>query len=259
MGGIELGPGSDLDLVFIYDTPANLSTNGDRPLDNSMFYTRLGQRIIHILTAQTPMGHLYEVDMRLRPSGESGLLVTSLSAFEQYQHNKAWTWEHQALVRARVVAGDHSLANSFAAIRKTILGLVRNEATLRVEVADMRKKMREHMLPKGLESAEPPIFHLKHGTGAIVDIEFMVQYAVLAWTHQYPALADYSDNIRILQSLQQQGLFTEAQSHALTEAYKAYRSHAHRLSLLQQPQEVPMADYRQYREAVIAMWLELMA
>jgi len=258
LGGIELGPSSDLDLVFIYDAPANLSTNGDRPLDNSVFYTRLGQRIIHILSAQTPMGDLYEADMRLRPSGESGLLVTPLKAFEEYQHSKAWTWEHQALVRARVVAGDEDLAHSFASIRKTILGLERDETTLRADVSSMREKMRDHMLPKGLENGEQPIFHLKHGTGAIVDIEFMVQYAVLAWTHQYPALADYPDNIRILQSLQQQGLFSETQSLALTDAYKAYRSHSHRLSLLQQPNEVPMANYQQHRRAVIAKWTELM-
>lgn len=258
LGGIELGHSSDLDLVFIHNAPTDQFTDGDKPLDNSVFFTRLGQRIIHILTAQTPMGGLYEVDMRLRPSGESGLLVTSLKAFDDYQQGKAWTWEHQAIVRARVVAGDKNLAQSFESIRRSVLRHSRDKANLRDEVVQMRQKMRDHLLPKGLESREPPIFHLKHGTGAIVDIEFMVQYAVLAWADKYPALADYSDNIRILDSLQQQGLFSEDQSQALIDAYKAYRSHAHRLSLLEQPSEVLAKDYEQYRQAVIAKWSELM-
>lgn len=108
MGGIELGYTSDLDLVFIHGADPALTTDGDRPIDNAVFYTRLGQRIVHILSTQTPSGQLYEVDMRLRPSGNSGLLVSTLAAFEKYQRNEAWTWEHQALARAVGwrVAGD---------------------------------------------------------------------------------------------------------------------------------------------------------
>ncbi len=257
LGGIELGHGSDLDLVFIHDAAPGLATDGDRPIDNSLFFTRLGQRMIHIMTAQTPSGMLYEVDMRLRPSGTSGLLVSSLSAFETYQKQEAWTWEHQALVRARVVAGDQSLSKAFRALRVELLCQTRNEDELKEQVGAMRQKMRDHLLPKGLEQADPPIFHLKQGTGAIVDIEFMVQYAVLAWSHQHPALAVFTDNIRILEALQQEGLFSDAEAEALTEAYKAYRAHAHRLSLQQQPSAVPVADFARHRDAVVAKWLQV--
>ncbi|MEE8058147.1 MAG: bifunctional [glutamate--ammonia ligase]-adenylyl-L-tyrosine phosphorylase/[glutamate--ammonia-ligase] adenylyltransferase [Pseudomonadales bacterium] len=257
LGGIELGHSSDLDLVFLHDAAAGLSTDGERPIDNSLFFTRLGQRMIHILTTQTPSGMLYEVDMRLRPSGTSGLLVSSLKAFKIYQKQHAWTWEQQALVRARVVAGDRALQKFFEALRLELLCEPRDCEGLKEDVREMRLKMRDHMLPKGLEQAENPIFHLKHGSGAIVDIEFMVQYAVLAWSHQHPALAVYTDNIRILESLQQAGLFSNADAEALTDAYKAYRAHAHRLSLLQQPSEVPMAKFDYHRRTVVAKWLEL--
>ncbi len=259
LGGIELGHSSDLDLVFIHDAAANLVTDGERPLDNGVFFTRLGQRMIHILTAQMPTGTLYEVDMRLRPSGSSGLLVSSLAAFEAYQQQSAWTWEHQALVRARPVAGDPVLVRAFDALRQRLLCQPRDQAALKQDVVEMREKMRDHLLPKGLEEGENPIFHLKHGTGAIVDIEFMVQYAVLAWSHPHPALAVYTDNIRILESLQQAGLFTTADAEALIDAYKAYRAHAHRLSLLQQPSEVPRVEFERHRKVVVSKWLELLA
>lgn len=257
-GGIELGHSSDLDLVFIHDLAANLPTDGERSVDNSVFINRLGQRIIHILTARTALGQLYEVDMRLRPSGASGLLVSSIAAFAKYQENEAWTWEHQALVRARVLAGDHGLASAFVALRRRLLCQKRDSQSLREDVKVMRQKMRDHLLPKGLEEGEIPIFHLKHGVGAIVDIEFMVQYAVLAWSHQYPILADYTDNIRILETLQQLGLFSKADAQALIDAYKAYRARAHRLSLLQLPSEVPMNEFEQQRQLVMAKWSELL-
>jgi len=258
LGGLELGHSSDLDLVFIHSAAANGSTDGAMSIDNTVFYTRLGQRIIHILSARTPMGDLYEVDMRLRPSGDSGPLVCSLQAFADYQYQRAWTWEHQAIVRARVVAGDQKLATDFSALRRKVLCQPREAQQLRAEVVEMRGKMREHLLPAGLESRDPPIFHLKHGSGAIVDIEFMVQYAVLAWAEQYPALAVYSDNIRILDALAHEGLINELQTQALIDAYKAFRARAHRLSLLGQPSEVPAADYHQQRQAVLDSWAALM-
>jgi len=258
LGGLELGHSSDLDLVFIHSAPANQSTDGAKSIDNTVFYTRLGQRIIHILTAQTPMGDLYEVDMRLRPSGESGPLVSSLQAFADYQYQRAWTWEHQAIVRARVVAGEVQLAKGFDDLRRSVLCLPREAQQLRADVVEMRRKMREHLLPAGLESRDPPIFHLKHGSGAIVDIEFMVQYAVLAWAEQYPALAVYSDNIRILDALAHEGLITALQSQVLIDAYKAFRARAHRMSLLGQPSEVPAADYLEPRQAVLDSWAALM-
>lgn len=257
LGGLELSHSSDLDLVFLHDAASHLTTDGNRPVENGVFFARLGQRIIHILTALTPSGMLYEVDMRLRPSGNSGLLVTPLNAFKHYQANEAWTWEHQALVRARVVAGSVDLAESFAKLRRDTLSQSRDVEVLKRDVVTMREKMRDHLLPKGLERANPPLFHLKHSRGAIVDIEFMVQYAVIAWSHKYPALTVYTDNIRILETLGNQGLFEPAETKILIEAYKAYRAASHRLSLLEQATEVPLADFEQYIQPVTAKWTQL--
>src|SRR5690606_17860933 len=173
LGGIELGHNSDLDLVFIHDADSNRMTDGPMPIENGGFFTRLGQRIIHILTAQTAMGMLYEVDMRLRPSGNSGLLVTTLKAFREYQLKQAWTWEHQALVRARPVAGDTELAEKFNEVRKEIICLPRDPEKLKRDVIEMRDKMRAQLTPKDTETEAHPVFDLKHGRGAIVDIEFL--------------------------------------------------------------------------------------
>lgn len=258
VGGIELGYSSDLDLVFIHDAGANKVTDGERPVDTNVFFTRLGQRMIHILTTQTRLGDLYEVDMRLRPSGESGMLVCSLEAFTDYQNSRAWNWEHQALVRARVVAGDAGLAARFEKVRREVLEQPRDEPQLRGEVRDMRQKMREHLLPVGLEQGENPLFHLKHGAGGIVDIEFMVQYAVLAWSHQHPALSVYTDNVRILEVLKDEGLWGESETQALAESYKDFRSEAHRLSLQQLPGQVPQAQFEQQSHVVREKWQQLM-
>ncbi|MFA7388207.1 MAG: bifunctional [glutamate--ammonia ligase]-adenylyl-L-tyrosine phosphorylase/[glutamate--ammonia-ligase] adenylyltransferase, partial [Thiohalobacteraceae bacterium] len=172
LGGIELGYGSDLDLVFLHDGPANgARTGGPKPLDAAVFFVRLGQRIIHVLNTLTSAGVLYEVDMRLRPSGASGLLVTSLDAFAEYQQTEAWTWEHQALVRARPVAGDPALAEAFAAVRRTVLARKRDPVALQREVREMRERMRQE-----LDQRDPLRFDLKQGVGGIADIEFMVQY-----------------------------------------------------------------------------------
>ncbi len=258
LGGIELSYGSDLDLVFLHDLPAGSYTDGERALDGSVFFTRLGQRIIHILTAHTRLGSLYEADMRLRPSGNSGLLVSSFAAFEEYQRNKAWTWEHQALVRARVVAGDAVLAARFEALRTTLLCQPRDVSALRGEVVEMRNKMRSHLLPKAAAGENIPLFDLKQGEGGIVDIEFMVQYAVLAWSHQHPPLAHYTDNIRILESLQLQGLVSAEDAETLTEAYKVFRSQAHRLSLQEQKGRVADSELAAERRAVETCWQQMM-
>jgi glutamate-ammonia-ligase adenylyltransferase len=256
LGGIELGHGSDLDLVFVYDADAGGVTDGDRPIENTVFYTRLGQRVIHILDTRTAMGQLYEVDMRLRPSGESGMLVTSMAAFRDYQTGSAWTWEHQALVRARYIAGDPQLGERCAQLRREVLCLERDEDSLRDEVVAMREKMREHLLPS--ETSREGEFHLKHDTGGIVDIEFMVQYAVLAWSHRYPALTVWSDNIRILETLQQEALFTGEEAEALTAAYIGLRSAAHQLALQQQEAVAGDTEFRELRAAVSGKWDSLM-
>ncbi|MBP6723878.1 MAG: bifunctional [glutamate--ammonia ligase]-adenylyl-L-tyrosine phosphorylase/[glutamate--ammonia-ligase] adenylyltransferase [Halioglobus sp.] len=255
LGGIELGYGSDLDLVFISDSTDQGMTDGERSIDNTVFYTRLGQRMIHILETRTTLGQLYEVDMRLRPSGNSGMLVSTLQGFASYQQDSAWTWEHQALVRARFVAGDPELAGRVEAVRVATLCRPREPATLAQEVQQMRERMREHLLPAGPSHGGE--FDLKQGEGGIVDIEFMVQYAVLAWSHRLPGLARWSDNVRILETLGREGLFEQQQCKALTEAYIAYRSAAHQLSLQQQPGIVPAERFVDLRAAVTSAWRAL--
>lgn len=234
LGGIELGHGSDLDLVFIHNAVPNLSTDGERSIDNLTFYTRLGQKIIHILNTATISGKLYEVDMRLRPSGNSGLLVSSLVAFEKYQMNEAWTWEHQALVRARVSAGSAALAHAFEAVRLKVLCQERDKEQLQTDVRNMRQKMRDQLGSGKNNAQNEQVFNLKQDAGGIVDIEFMVQYAVLAWAWKEPSLAKYTDNIRILGALEEAGLLDAESVAHLIDAYKAYRSTGHRLALQRQ-------------------------
>ncbi len=255
LGGIELGYGSDLDLVFVYDGADQGVTDGERGIDNTVFYTRLGQRMIHILETRMNLGQLYEIDMRLRPSGNSGMLATTVQGFSSYQQDSAWTWEHQALVRARFVAGDPEVAAQVEAVRTRILCRPRDIAVLSLEVQQMRDKMREHLLPSG--PSHQGEFDLKQGEGGIVDIEFMVQYAVLAWSHRLPELARWSDNVRILETLGREGLFEQQKCDALTEAYIAYRSAAHQLSLQQQPGIVPAERFADLRATVTTAWQAL--
>ncbi|AXY44029.1 bifunctional [glutamate--ammonia ligase]-adenylyl-L-tyrosine phosphorylase/[glutamate--ammonia-ligase] adenylyltransferase [Halomonas sp. JS92-SW72] len=254
LGGIELGYGSDLDLVFIHDGATQGSTDGQRPLDNAVFFTRLGQRIIHLLTAVTPAGTLYEVDMRLRPSGNSGLLVSSLAAFADYQRRDAWTWEHQALVRARVVAGHPRLVEGFDAIRREVLGRERDAEALREEVVKMRHKMRDHLGGKSGEGE----FDLKHDPGGMVDIEFLCQYAVLAMGHEAPELLQWSDNMRILETLEAAERLPAKECQRLREAYLALRSSAHRASLTREPARGRSDAFQDHRRVVIEAWQRLL-
>lgn len=254
LGGIELGHGSDLDLVFLHDADESLSTDGARAIENSVFFTRLGQRIIHMLTTYTPLGQLYEVDMRLRPSGASGLLVSSFRAFRVYQLEQAWTWEHQALVRARPVAGCERLAERFERFRREVLAMPRDPGQLRDEVLAMREKMRTHLLKPDTSGGKSPRFHIKQSVGGIVDIEFMVQYGVLAWSTTQAALSVYTDNIRILEALNESGLMAPHDAGVLTEAYKVFRAAVHRLTLQQQDEIVPAAEFQQLRDEVARIW-----
>ncbi|MGY4492034.1 bifunctional [glutamate--ammonia ligase]-adenylyl-L-tyrosine phosphorylase/[glutamate--ammonia-ligase] adenylyltransferase [Pseudomonas sp. TE3610] len=264
VGGIELGHGSDLDLVFIHDGDPGAETDGAKPIDGAQFFNRLGQRIIHLLATQTNSGQLYEVDMRLRPSGASGLLVSSLNAFSRYQENEAWTWEHQALVRARVVVGCNHVAVGFQAVRAQVLGRERDLPKLRAEVSEMRAKMRDNLGSKATAAgtaanafdATAP-FDIKQDAGGIVDIEFMVQYAALAWSRDYPALLKYTDNIRILEGLEQAGLIPAEDAGLLREAYKAYRSAAHRQALQKQAGVIAGDQFVAQRREVLRIWAEL--
>ncbi|WPC05616.1 bifunctional [glutamate--ammonia ligase]-adenylyl-L-tyrosine phosphorylase/[glutamate--ammonia-ligase] adenylyltransferase [Pseudomonas benzenivorans] len=264
VGGIELGHGSDLDLVFIHDGDPQAETDGAKAIDGAQFFTRLGQRIIHLLTAQTNSGQLYEVDMRLRPSGASGLLVSSLGAFQRYQQNEAWTWEHQALVRARVLVGCPRVGKAFEAVRAEVLGAERDLDRLRTEVSEMRAKMRDNLgtsataagtAANAFEAAVP--FDLKQDAGGIVDIEFMVQYAALAWSREYPELLEFTDNIRILEGLERVGLLPGEDAMLLQEVYKAYRSAAHRQALQKQPGVVSGDQFHAERRSVLRIWQAL--
>jgi glutamate-ammonia-ligase adenylyltransferase len=290
LGGIELSYSSDLDLVFIYKTDAQAMTDGYKPIDYQTFYTRLGQKIIHTLNTRALSGPLYEVDMRLRPSGNSGLLATSIQAFSRYQLNDAWTWEHQALVRARPIAGDADLMGEIKQLRCEVLVQERSAESLKGEVNDMRQKMREHLgsssggsssagsshsgsassgqAGKAKNSDKTALFHLKQDPGGIVDIEFMVQYAVLAWGHQQPDLTVYTDNIRILQCLQECSLVNIAvsaeQARLLIEIYKSYREVGHRLALQQQSSLIANDQFVAYqlpqkRQQVQQLWQQLLS
>lgn len=264
VGGIELGHGSDLDLVFIHDGDQQAETDGPKPIDGTQFFTRLGQRIIHLLTAQTNSGQLYEVDMRLRPSGASGLLVSSLGAFARYQENEAWTWEHQALVRARVLVGSKDVGQAFENVRAQVLGKARDLTKLQQEVSEMRAKMRDNLGSKStaagtganaFEATAP--FDLKQDAGGIVDIEFMVQYAALAWSQTHPPLLRWTDNIRILEELEHEGLMPAEDASLLREAYKAYRSAAHRQALQKDAGVIPGDQFADERRQVMRIWHEL--
>ncbi len=254
LGGLELGYGSDLDLVFLHGSESvTAMTNGAKEISNEQLYVRLGQRIIHMLTTPTATGTLFEVDMRLRPDGKKGLLVRSISAFAGYQRDHAWTWEHQALVRARPVAGDPILARRFGEVRQAILSQERDVDELRTQVREMRAKMRAN-----LDRSGDGRFDLKQGLGGIADIEFMVQYAVLRWAAVHPALTEWTDNVRLLETLARFDLLPGQAAQDLIEAYKALRAAYHRSALQEQPTTIPVEQLRPERERVQMWWRALM-
>ena len=258
VGGWELSYGSDLDLVFIYDAPSSGMTNGVKSIANSQFYTRLGQRIINYLNTVTAAGQLYEVDMRLRPDGAKGLLVSTLSAFEKYQNEQAWTWEHQALVRARPIAGSEALTQRFGKVRSQILSQSRKTAELRDKVIDMREKMRANLASKPNKQGEYEHFHLKQDQGGIVDIEFMVQFAVLAYANKHASLLTYTDNIRILDAMEEIGLMEANSTQALRDCYRTIRAVEHRQTLQNKSGQVAIAELQEQRHQVQEIWRQFM-
>jgi len=258
LGGIELGYTSDLDLVFIHGGDPEQSTDGRKPVDNAVFFTRLGQRIVHILNTQTPAGQLYEVDMRLRPSGNSGLLVSTLTAFEKYQRNDAWTWEHQSLARARGVAGCTETLKGFEEIRESILCQSRDREALRQEVIAMREKMRSALGSPAKSGQAPEVFHVKHDNGGIIDIEFMVQYLMLAYSSDYPGLVQYSDNIRQMEELGRMGVIPVEDAKELRQAYITLRSAIHRRALQNLNSQVSEDSFRDERAYIQTMWNRVM-
>ena len=238
LGGQELGLDSDLDLVFLHDLPRTAS----------QLLHRIVRKLMHLLTIRTYTGPLYEIDMRLRPSGSAGLMVSSLAAFREYQTNRAWVWEHQALIRARAVAGDPALKQAFERTRREILCQPRSAESLCSEVKRMRKR---------ISAQHGDDRDLKRGVGGIVDVEFIVQYLVLAWAHAHPNLTIWSDNVRILEEAAVAGVLPHEDAERLVLAYLALRARVHYQTLDLPPSDEADARLTTYRQTVCDMWERL--
>ncbi|MCO7225666.1 bifunctional [glutamate--ammonia ligase]-adenylyl-L-tyrosine phosphorylase/[glutamate--ammonia-ligase] adenylyltransferase [Pleionea sp. CnH1-48] len=254
LGGEELGFGSDLDIVFLYDAEPESETLGKKPITHSLFFTRLAQRIIHMLSVRTMSGVLYEVDTRLRPSGNSGLLVSHIEAFHDYQEESAWTWEHQALLRARVVGDDSTLNERFNEIRRLVVQRNRDEQQLRDQVIDMRIKMRQN-LDKSTEDS----FDIKQGSGGMVDIEFIAQYLILKHGHCIQDEEIPSRTTQLFRLLEHLETVAEDDVELLNESYRWYRRQVN-LNLLTGAQvwgekDHPVAkQLKQHQQRVKEQW-----
>ncbi|MDE2264188.1 MAG: bifunctional [glutamate--ammonia ligase]-adenylyl-L-tyrosine phosphorylase/[glutamate--ammonia-ligase] adenylyltransferase, partial [Gammaproteobacteria bacterium] len=262
LGGLELGYASDLDLVFLHDSRGERQETdgpgatgpGARPIDNALFFVRLAQRLVHLLTMHSAAGRLYEVDVRLRPSGKGGLLVTQIDAFAEYQRREAWTWEHQALLHARAVAGSPALCTEFERTRLDVLRHAVRRESLREEVRAMRERMRRELSKGGGGRLD-----LKQDSGGIADIEFLAQYWALKWARDYPPVAMFSDTIRQLESVASADLVPQASVDVLTSAYRAYRTRMHHLSLAGEAGSISAEEFVAERAAVRGIWDGVMA
>jgi len=240
LGGKELSYASDLDIVFLYDDP--------HP-DAQDIYGRLGKRMNTWMSTPTAAGILYETDLRLRPDGASGLLVSSIEAFDDYQRHHAWTWEHQALTRARYACGDVAVGQRFEAIREAVLCLPRERTKLRAEVLEMRQKMHDgHPNSSGL-------FDLKHDSGGLVDVEFAVQFLVLAYSSEHPELTANRGNIALLGMASGSGLIPAGSADAAADAYRELRRRQHEVKLQgAEHARLPAAEMAREIAAVQALW-----
>ena len=230
LGGEELGFGSDLDLVFLYDAAPDAQSDGARPLDASRWFARFAQKIVALLGTVTGAGRLYDVDVRLRPDGAKGLLVSSLASFADYQRERAWTWEHQALVRARGVAGDASLLDDFERVRNETLGRARDETTLREDIVQMRQRMRGE-----LDRSDAARFDLKQGEGGLVDLEFLLQWRVLARAAGAPRWLGPRDTPALLRLACEDDLVDRRMCDALIAAHVALLEAGLRCTLDRRP------------------------
>jgi glutamate-ammonia-ligase adenylyltransferase len=240
LGGKELGYASDLDLIFLYEDSDDRSPE---------IYARLARRMSHWLTSRTSAGVLFDIDLRLRPEGESGLLVSSIDAFRRYQRESAWTWEHQALTRARFCAGEATVGAEFEEERRAILQIERDEAKLRDDVLSMRERLLQgHPNDSGL-------FDLKHDRGGMIDIEFIVQMLVLAHAHGRPELTANDGNIALLKLAAKLGLIPGDSADAVADAYREFRRRQHRLRLNgAKYARVPAAEVQNHIDATRALW-----
>ena len=257
LGGLELSYASDLDLVFLHKIKEDGMTTGERSVSGMKFAARLVQKLMNYLNTQTRDGRAYEIDMRLRPSGNAGMMVVSCHAFETYQRDKAWAWEHQALVRARAICGDKRVMTRFCNIRQEVLSLPRTLDEVRVEVTSMRLKMQKHLGTSEL-AQQAGKFHLKQDAGGIVDIEFLAQFAVLAYSHEYPSLTKWSDNVRIFEEVAALGIWEAQVCQDLTDAYLRIRAATHQLALSEQSLLVDESLWSDTRTLVQNQWHRLM-
>lgn len=251
LGALEMGYGSDLDLVFLHDAdPPDVETEGgEKSLSQSAWMARLAQRVMHLLTTQTHLGRSYEVDIELRPNGNSGLPVVSTGAFMDYQKQSAWTWEHQALSRARVVVGSPRMTAWFEQLRLEVLTTEREPTQLKQQITEMRSKMRAH-LNKPAEGR----WDLKQGEGGLIDVEFLVQHAVLAHAAAHPTVIAHTDVWRQLEALEKAGCWPATAAYALLDAQRAYRAWRHRTMLSGQPMDAPQTAFAQERALVMGLW-----
>jgi glutamate-ammonia-ligase adenylyltransferase len=254
LGGAELGYGSDLDVVFIHNSRGERqTTDGERALDNRSFFSKVVQRFMHILGTRTFSGVLYEIDVRLRPDGRAGLMVTSTEAFELYQRERAWTWEHQALVRARFVAGDNKVAEEFDRIRRSVLMQQRDWRTLAKDVCEMRAKMREHLASKDSSRLD-----LKQGAGGLVDIEFIAQAGVLLLASQRAALLQSTSTLVLLSDLCAADWISDTDFERLYAAYVSLRRAANYQSL-EVVNESLLRECEQHMLQISEIWQRLFA
>lgn len=254
-GGIEMGYGSDLDIVFLHDCDQlqEDSVGGTRGLPNAQYLVRLGQRLVHFLSTQTSAGRAYETDLELRPDGRRGLTVSSLRGFEEYQRQNAWTWEHQALTRARFVAGSAEVGAEFVRIRREVLCQPRDAEKLRAEIAAMRQRMRA-----SLDKSDAERWDIKQGEGGLIDAEFITQYLVLREAARDARIIEWSDNWRQLDALAAAGVIPPAQKDELIEIYRRYRAWSHARALQNEGSLAPHSQFAAERKTIGKLWQELM-
>ncbi len=248
LGGEEISYGSDLDIVFLHSGKKG-RTAGDDAIDNAAFFSRFGQRTLHFLSSRTSAGILYKTDMRLRPSGASGLLVSHIDSFKEYQKNQAWTWEHQSLVRARPVAGNRLLFERFNLIRKKILCKKRDKDKLAKDIVDMRERVREEKMYKKQDK-----FDLKQGFGGIVDIEFLIQYLVLLNAFFYPDILENTNNMKFIRRFEKIGILSGDYAKILKKGYIEYRAAIHRSNLAEKKGLVNADNFKIIRKEIIKIW-----
>jgi len=253
LGGLEMGYGSDLDIVFLHDSSGQKQyTNGEKSIDNSQFFSRVAQKLLHILGTRTHSGILYEADTRLRPDGRAGMMVSSVAAFEEYQNNKAWTWEHQALLRTRTIAGSEPVRQEFARIRQSVLAVPRDPAKVCADVVEMREKMRSH-----LASRDEASINFKQDPGGMVDIEFTTQAGILLNLAEHPEMLSVSSTLEFIEYLAGVGWYSSDEADDLATAYKLFRQQTNRQALeVELPEDIKQV-LQPHLDRVTEIWNRL--